>query len=732
MNRQFNLFNQIAGILILLSMFFVSCSDTEANPEEAAGKITLEVSENTLNFLTNEKGELGLKVSSNVNWTARSSASWCTLSQESGKGDLEIIVSVTANPRMTSRTAEILISAGGNMRDTVDVIQFGKEVEYLLFIDGERLEGDMLYLDFAVNMMPLSVISNVDFSFSQDKESMNWAILGEIESTMALDKQRNYQLQVADNSANNTRLGHFIFQQQGGKYTDTIYFQQNAFAPQLRVNNNENIGSHFKTFDLMLISMGVDHWTLDFVDLESETPISRPSWITSEFEKIACTPFEYHVGDRYYLRATCEQNQSPIERKCGLRVSYEVAGKSYSQIIKITQLGWNGQASDSLVLMKLVERNAVPAYGLNVAWNLGTDILNWDKVICTKNEADGFYRITRLGLGESWLCYDLTGDIGNLSELKYLTLTKNYLSGPIPSTLKNCTKLEELQLFDNYNDELSYTPSAERSGITELPGEIFTSCPGLRHIDVSVNRIKSIPSELSFAVNLEHLDLGSNDVEAFYAKDFTGLGKLRYLHLGMLRKYRGPFFDFIFDIPSLEQIYFIRTNFDKNSLPDKWESLSNLEILNMANCNLTGALPVSLAQCKNLTQLLLENGDKYESAAPNNFVGTLPKEYGELLNLEVLSVANNNITGTIPESYANLFNLWNRTNQKFGTLDVSGNKMSGVIPMVILEHDAWSGLVKERTDKDGHLVTINIADLKPEIFICPQQTGYGFENCNEK
>lgn len=723
MDKKFRFTGLILVLVFLLGFGLTSCSDDNNDtPGGIIGAVELQLDKKILQFVSSDASNQALKVTCNVFWNAKSSSSWCKLSQEAGEGDAELTISVTKNSGMSKRTAQILFSADNAHRDTVEVVQFGQNIEYVLYVNGGRVEMDTMLLDCIVGKIDLTVMSNVDFELKPQR--FNWYELVQLDAMSAYDKSHYYELRLADNTGD-ARYSSLLFQQQNGKFTDTIYFGQKAFTPELRMNENITMGSHFRVAEFMLTSLGVEDWEYKFVDENG----GQPSWLRN-FEIIKCTPFTNHAGQRYYLRGECDNNTTSEARKCRLLVSYDKDGKKVEIESEITQLPWNGRASDSLVLLNIVEKNAVPAYGINLPWNINSSVTGWERTKWL--DIDGTQRINKLALSQVWLCYDLTADIGNLDQLVELSMVKNFLSGPIPKEIGYCTKLEALDLFDNYNTVLSYTPSGEASGLTSFPGEIFKGCTNLKRVDVSVNSIEAIPADINLAANLEELNFGSNDVERVEATDWRGLKKLQSLRLVYLKEYKGPFFDFIFQIPSLKSIALSRTDFDGAQLPQEgWEKLPNLEELELATCHLTGTLPRSLAECVKLWKIDFNSGDGLSNFHKNALTGELPAEYGEkLLNMVHFSVSGNELTGTIPESYVKWLDLWNRTspNKSFGFLVVNDNKMGGSIPEAIINHDTWTGKIRDRVNSEGKTVSCAIGDLNPEKFICPQQ-GPGFDNC---
>ena len=85
--------------------------------------LTLGASERT--FTADAANSKELKVTADVAWTAKSSASWLTVKTASGSGNGKIVYSVAANAGTASRTATITVEGGGLTR-TFTVKQDGK------------------------------------------------------------------------------------------------------------------------------------------------------------------------------------------------------------------------------------------------------------------------------------------------------------------------------------------------------------------------------------------------------------------------------------------------------------------------------------------------------------------------------------------------------------------------------------------------------------------------------
>jgi Leucine-rich repeat (LRR) protein len=92
-------------------------------------------------------------------------------------------------------------------------------------------------------------------------------------------------------------------------------------------------------------------------------------------------------------------------------------------------------------------------------------------------------------------------------------------------------------------------------------------------------------------------------------------------------------------------------------LPEYVTGLTDLEVLNISNNKISGALPSQMQKLQKLKVL----------SASNNLMTGVPAEIGQLKNLEVLDLSNNQLTG-LPNELANL--------KKLKTFNISGNNYS--------------------------------------------------------
>ena len=74
-------------------------------------------------------------------------------------------------------------------------------------------------------------------------------------------------------------------------------------------------------------------------------------------------------------------------------------------------------------------------------------------------------------------------------------------------------------------------------------------------------------------------------------------------------------------------------------LPETWSGMTELQVMDIHACNLTGPLPYSWG---NMASLRHFNGSF------NKFSGTIPDSWSSLAELSELALINNRLTGTYP------------------------------------------------------------------------------------
>ncbi|KAJ7950777.1 Leucine-rich receptor-like kinase family protein [Quillaja saponaria] len=149
-------------------------------------------------------------------------------------------------------------------------------------------------------------------------------------------------------------------------------------------------------------------------------------------------------------------------------------------------------------------------------------------------------------------------------------------------------------------------------------------------------------------------------------------------------------------------------------IPSPVGNLSNLQVLDLRNNNLSGELPSSLQNCKGLE--LLDLGD-------NKLFGEIPSWIGEMLHLKFLILRSNEFYGRIPLQICQLTYIQ--------ILDISINNISGIIPECFSNFSMMALHTNLSDFIYSHYIPIDIFRARPwyfgqvTVFIEGREQGYG-------
>jgi Leucine-rich repeat (LRR) protein/uncharacterized protein YdeI (BOF family) len=245
---------------------------------------------------------------------------------------------------------------------------------------------------------------------------------------------------------------------------------------------------------------------------------------------------------------------------------------------------------------------------------------------------------------------NIPSEIGNLTNLWQLTMWDNEFEGSIPSTIGNLDNLVE---FDFGNNNLS----------GQIP-ETFFELTNLEHILIYGN---SLQADLSSFVNftkLRNLSLSNNELSGAIPASIENLTELEQLNIDN-NQISGSLPAEIGNLQNL-RIFVAWGNQFEGGLPEELGNLSSVEELNIGNEGLGGEIPTSLGQLENLHTLRLNSAD---------LTGEIPVELSNLANLEYLYLYDNNLSGEIPSELSNLENL--RLMYLYLNENLSGNLPAG-------------------------------------------------------
>nr|XP_043639452.1 receptor-like protein EIX2 [Erigeron canadensis] len=330
-----------------------------------------------------------------------------------------------------------------------------------------------------------------------------------------------------------------------------------------------------------------------------------------------------------------------------------------------------------------------------------------------------------LQLGNNHITGIIPDSIGRLSFLRSLYLSKNLISGSIPNSVGGLSSLEVLDLSYNQLNgslpdslgqllKLSYFDFSYNFLTGVVTDSHFDKLAGLKYLNGISNHLSLrprlatwvpsfqlqflylsswdlgpvIPLWLQLQKDLIDLDISNTRISTTITKPFwSSLPNLGYLNMSH-NQIQGRLFGITASIQvldlssnklsgempplpngSLARIFVLSNNCFRGSLHHllcPYDEKS-LEVLDVANNNLSGIIPDCWKKWPSLTFLNMEN---------NKLSGGIPRTLGSLAFLASLNVCNNNLSGKLTTSLKSLKNLV--------ILQLARNKLVGEIP-------AWLG-----------------------------------------
>ncbi|XVF78877.1 hypothetical protein PTKIN_Ptkin14bG0172700 [Pterospermum kingtungense] len=258
----------------------------------------------------------------------------------------------------------------------------------------------------------------------------------------------------------------------------------------------------------------------------------------------------------------------------------------------------------------------------------------------------------------------------NLPGLAILDLSYNRIRVIEAQMFLNLEKLQSLDL--SHNSALSVSNNSNVSlvlpnlselrlsscNITQFPN-FLTSLESLFSLDLSNNIIQGQISkkEIQWGKNLGHLDLSRNLLTVL---EYYPWRNIISLQLGS-NQLEGPF---LVPPPSTRYLSFSRNKL-VGEIPSIICNLLSMEILDLSNNNLNGAIPECLySEIMELSVLDLSN---------NKLNGNIPNVFPESNTLWTLQLSNNDFDGPLPKSLVNCQNL--------EVLNLGNNKINDTFPL---------------------------------------------------
>ncbi|XP_077232675.1 uncharacterized protein LOC143870049 [Tasmannia lanceolata] len=243
-------------------------------------------------------------------------------------------------------------------------------------------------------------------------------------------------------------------------------------------------------------------------------------------------------------------------------------------------------------------------------------------------------------------------NLGSLQDLYALSIGGNQLGSRGKSndmifltSLTNCSDLHYLSLDCNY-----------LSG--SLPGYIANLSTQLTYLTLGRNQIfGSIPSGIENLVGLTALGVERNFLTGIIP---VGLGKLNKLQALALHT-NGLYGQIPSSLGNITRLFALDLSENKlqGGIPASPGNCGYLEELFLHRNSLSGEIPNTLGNCLSLEYLYMDH---------NLFQGTIPSSLGSLKGIRELDLSHNNLSGKIPE-YLEKFHFLEYLNLSFNDLE---------------------------------------------------------------
>ncbi|GFZ20984.1 receptor like protein 35 [Actinidia rufa] len=385
--------------------------------------------------------------------------------------------------------------------------------------------------------------------------------------------------------------------------------------------------------------------------------------------------------------------------------------KSIGNLTRITDLVLSDNAFTGLI-PSTIDLSNNKIHGLVPKWVTGKASLTY------LNLANNFLTsIERLPLGENLQTVDFHSNLlqGPLPipppSTSYFFISKNKLSGEIPSSICHAKILEILDLshnnfsnaippcLGNFSQYLSILnlKSNAFEGVIPLT---FGKYNKLRNLDLNGNQFEGpVPPSLSNCKYLELLDFGNNKINDTFPYWLGTLPELKVLVLRSNR-FHGPIdsskgkFSFsklrIVDLSHNNFIGHLPRRYFKIFKAMKSKTMPNEKYMGTEYYQDSVAVAMKGIEIEMVSILTIFTTIDLSS---NKFSGEIPDEIGALIALHVLNLSHNTLTGRIPSNLGDLANL--------ESLDLSSNQLVGRIPNQLTSLTFLEVLNLSRNHLDG-------------------------------
>ncbi|XP_058080722.1 receptor-like protein EIX1 [Magnolia sinica] len=286
--------------------------------------------------------------------------------------------------------------------------------------------------------------------------------------------------------------------------------------------------------------------------------------------------------------------------------------------------------------------------------------LNDFQGICVPGFIGSMKRLSHLNLGRAGFAGTVPWQLGELTNLRYLSL-----SSTVSSNGQDSLKVDDLQWLSRLSSlEHLELDNVNMPSVGETWVKVLNEFRSLSYVSLSSCSLENIPPylpSLKFP-SLVSLDISNNYFSSTIPKWLFNVTSLVHLMLG--------------------------GNWFHGTVPEVVGQLTNLSTLSLSNNSLGGPVPVSLMHLVSLQTLYLND---------NQFNGSVPSSLGQLSKLVLLDIETNFLQGDLSEiHFSNLrhmkrlmsrqnslvlkFPTWIRTQKNLVYLNLTNAGISDVIP----------------------------------------------------
>ena len=378
--------------------------------------------------------------------------------------------------------------------------------------------------------------------------------------------------------------------------------------------------------------------------------------------------------------------------------------------------------TDRLSLLEFKKAISMDPQQALMSWNDSNYFCSWEGVLCRVKTP---HRVISLNLTNRGLVGQISPALGNMTFLKFLSLSTNSFTGEIHLSLGHLHRLETLDLSNNtlQGDIPDFTNCSNLKSLwlsrNHLVGQFNSNFPPrLQDLILASNNITgTIPSSLANISSLQRLSSTDNNINGNIPHEFAGFPMLQILYADG-NKLAGRFPRAILNISTIVGLAFssnylngeipsnlfdslpemqwfeVDYNFFQGGIPSSLANASKLKVFDISRNNFTGVIPCSIGKLTKVYWLNLEknqlharNKQDWEfmsclanctgltdfSVSDNCLEGHVPSSLGNLsVQLQQFLLGGNQLSGGFPSGFQYLRNLI--------SISIDSNNFSGVLP----------------------------------------------------